>query len=233
MMGFVRRIVFLAGVSGLAVAPVRAQVQWEVADFRAFANGFTGVLRFRNIQGYTTAPILTISEIYLSASSRAQASCGLNCDGFVGVSSVDFVKSGEVQRSDFTDSENTRWVNAFTDWNTDGGISRNFMLPLIAGFNNVGVLGCQTPASPGQVVRSFIARTCLDDGIDGWYGFSFRFSVGPSLSPRPVFDESDVTPTFVLRQYSVLNSYVPEPSAYLLMATGLVGTALVRRRRRP
>ena len=72
----------------LTAAPITsaaAQVEWRISTFANTAAGFAGALQFRNTQGFSDAPIVGITNVTLSASALAQASCAPNlvaCSGW-------------------------------------------------------------------------------------------------------------------------------------------------------
>lgn len=202
----------------------------------SYTGGFTATLLFKNINTYDDPQIIVFRTFYVAASPRvvhycalyglAREWCSLSGSGRLGV-------QGNVQTGTIPIG------NSF--WIFGSGVSEDSCIVFCyakrfdlepPGF---GVLGCQAPAPTPDF---YSGRTCDADGFTGFLSMNVAFSyIAPANVPVFAFDATDLTASATSAVWRGPNAFVPvttpEPSTWLLTATGLgfAGVAVRRRNR--
>lgn len=236
-------LLVLAALFGIGL-PTEAQFSYTVTNVNQiyqplggmYTGGFTATLLFKNINTYDDPNIITFSSLLLSASARVIAYCRLynlaedwcNLIGSGGGLGI----QGSVQTGTIPIA-NSIWIyspGVSEDSCTAYCYLKRFDLP--TGF---GVLGCQAPAPTPDF---YSGRTCDADGFTGFLSMNVTFRyAAPANVPVFTFDETDLTASAANIVRPGPNVFAPvttpEPSSWLLMATGLGFVfGSVRRRKR-
>lgn len=215
-------------------ATAQAQAEYKFTDYVSTAHGFSATLQFRNTNAFGDPKVLALDNFFsVTAGQRIKDFCTTVyvCDwqGDGGVQYIGNVQRGEFFAGDFPYPwfyESSYEPRGCFFWYCDGitYVSNSY----------AKVLGCQVPATSSI----YTGRTCDAAGFDGWLAVAFRFRWdirydGDSTIVMPDFDTSDLNATFhelELQGPNVMTA-VPEPSAWAMIAMGLLAVGVLRRRR--
>ncbi|MEO5816701.1 MAG: PEP-CTERM sorting domain-containing protein [Gemmatimonadaceae bacterium] len=202
------------------------------------SGGFLANVFYRNINSYSDPSIISLRMFTMSVSQRVKDYCTLYDIGresctIAGVGGSANRIQGNVQTGAIP-LGNSFWLyqpGIDEDSCVTQCSSRRFDL---GGF---GILGCQAPFPTPDF---YAGRTCAADGYDGWLSIALQFHYAdynayPGGIPEFTFEESDVYLTAVntVRQgpSGFQPTSTPEPSTWILMATGMAMIATMARRR--
>jgi hypothetical protein len=198
-----------------------------------YDGGFTATLLFENVNTYDDPSIITFRSFRLAVSSRVMNYCALYdlARDWCNLSGSQLGIQGNVQTGTIPIGGSAWIYDPFVSEDSCIQFCYAKRYDLDAGF---GVLGCQAPAPTPDF---YAGRTCDADGFTGFVSMNVTFRyLAPADVPVFVFDATDLearATNFVVRGPNVFGPVpAPEPSSWLLMATGLgfVGGAVGRRK---
>jgi hypothetical protein len=239
-----RKLTILLVLSALLGIGARAEAQFSYTvenlnqiyqpSGNDYWGGFAATLLIKNINTYDDPQIISFSRLFIAPSPRAisycylyfgpsEPACALNGSSIL-------TPHGNVQTGNIPIANSVYIYSPSTD--EESCVNNCFAKQ----YRINHVLGCQAPAP--FPVDWYSGRTCDADGFTGALAMSisFRYLV-PTSVPVFTFDATDLTARANGGVWPGPNVFVPvvspEPSSWLLTATGLgfFGIAVRRRKR--
>jgi hypothetical protein len=233
---FLRRVVFATLALVMPASTVGAQAEYRVTNFVRTTRGFNATLLFRNVQGFGASEVIGLQSLGVRLSDRLHTPCrtfSLGCS--IGASPFQTGTEGSVDTRTF-EIAGTRYSSFISYWNSEDSCTAycERFYPNVSG-GTLGLLGCSVPLMPSPLGQDYAGRTCDAEGFTGWLRKDLVVFLDERV-PTP-FDlgPSDLIARFFSSRWgpdAYPQSIVPEPSTYALVATGLAGIALIRRRRK-
>lgn len=185
-------------------------------------------LRFRNTQGYDATKAYGITGVIASYNGPDANLCPAFCGWYL----PDYKMQGNVDTSpmdvglgvsDFS-SHALVYNNVNHAWAYFG------QYRAATGLYTYGLLGCQRVVATWFSGQTHAGRTCAAEGFDGWLSTEMHFSGGPYVDPQN-FTADNFSFGFGVEEFEI-QSVVPEPSTYALMALGLLALGIAARARK-
>ena len=211
---------------GAARLDAQGSWEWEVTQFDNQSQAYAlGQFRVRNTQvDLINGKVYALQYFNVSAGGSRFLGGGATLIGQSGSVFTGLLPAG-------TDPFNNRMNFGYvpSNFSTDAAFPGGFRNGTNASDWH-GIFGCVYPVLSNFTGGSYAGATCAPAGYDGWQVFSFQLSY---QSVEDVRTSRPPSLTASFREYGgPSTSFIPEPSTYVLMASGLLTLGVVARRRR-